>query len=37
MTEIRNPKRLGHWILEFGAYLLFVYCNLVLHSTTLAL
>ena len=30
MTKIRNLKRFGHWILEFGIYLLFEYCYLVL-------
>ena len=30
MTKIQNFKRFGHWLLEFGIYLLFGYCNLVL-------
>ena len=30
MTEIQNLKRLGHCLLEFGIYLLFGACNLVL-------
>jgi hypothetical protein len=30
MTEIQNLKRFEHCNLEFGIYLLFGYCNLVL-------
>ena len=32
MTEIQNLKCFGHWDLEFGIYLLFEYCNLVLQN-----
>jgi hypothetical protein len=28
LTKILNPKRLGHWLLEFGICLLFGACNL---------
>jgi hypothetical protein len=35
MTEIRKFNRSGHWILEFGAYWLFVFCSLVLLSAAL--
>ena len=30
MTKIQNLKRFEHWILKFGIYLLFGYCDLVL-------
>jgi hypothetical protein len=30
ITKIQNLKRFEHWIFEFGIYLLFGYCNLVL-------
>ena len=37
MTKIQNLKRFGHWILEFGNYLLFGYCNLVLFDPVLGI
>jgi hypothetical protein len=37
MTKIQNIKRFEHWILEFGIYLLFGYCNLVLLNLVLGI
>jgi hypothetical protein len=37
MTKIQNLKRFEHWILGFGIYLLFGYCNLVLYDLVLGI
>jgi hypothetical protein len=37
MTKIQNLKRFEHWLLEFGIYLLFGYCNLVLFNLMIAI
>jgi len=40
MTKIQNLKHFEHfehWKLEFGIYLLFGYCNLVLYNFSLGI